>query len=394
MPVRAAPLLTLALLLACSSAGVAPTPAPPAPAHDAPDARASNHTRVLGAHLQAHADALWATARALAEQLPWTRCESLPPGSRLAALRILSGPDGQALDAAPERSTVDVPVWLVAEVTVALPDGSRRVLRGDGAATACIGLVWRKIEPAQRWHSNKDDDGRTRFTPLAYTTAPLATGWRVQAEVHPSHLEDQFADVPTGVGVMHYQLVARLGDDTLETPGDEARDRFGSLDGDLVHRVSYRPDTGSWVDYAFELFNTPYVWGSVGPQVDGQRAADCADLAVYAWRRAGHPGVDYTWSYGMRHVTRLRSEVVGIDAQGRFLDPDGAHLVFGRDAHPGDIILLRRHIAVLYADDGDGVLDVDDQLVQTNWHEPELVSFARMRYDHDAFELRAWPDAR
>ena len=209
-------------------------------------------------------------------------------------------------------------------------------------------IRWHKVEPTSNNYSYVK-----RSNPIAYAETPFLHGWRVRADVHPSHLGDQFKGVKSGVGVMRYKATLELGGRQVATPGREALSNGGI--SKKVLRVTYRPHTGKVTDYAFELFNTPYIWGSMGYQVEGQVGVDCADLMVYALRRSGRK-IKYTWSKGLVADRRRFARIT-----------DGKVRV-------GDILYHGRHVGMLYEENGNGQLDAADKVVHTLFHEPELLT--------------------
>ncbi len=209
-------------------------------------------------------------------------------------------------------------------------------------------IRWFKVEPTHNNYSYVK-----RSNPIAYAETALGQGWRVLADVHPSHLDDQFKKVKSGVGVMRFKATMALGDHQLSTPGKGALHR-GGVSKKLV-RVTHRPHTGKISDYAFELFNTPYIWGSMGFQVEGQIGVDCADLMVYSLRRSGRK-LGYTWSKGLVADRRRFARV-----------KDGKVKV-------GDILYHGRHVGMLHEENGNGVLDNNDKVVHTLFHEPEVLT--------------------
>ena len=209
-------------------------------------------------------------------------------------------------------------------------------------------IRWYKVEPIHNSYSYVK-----RSNPIDYAETPFARGWRVRADVHPTHLGDQFKEVRSGIGIMRYKATLRLKDRQVSTPGREALSNGGI--SKKLHNITHRPHTGKVTDYAFELFNTPYIWGSMGYQVDGHVGVDCADLVVYALRRSGRK-IDYTWSKGLVADRRRFAKI-----------KDGRVRV-------GDILYHGRHVGMLHEENGNGKLDGADKVVHTLFHEPEVVT--------------------
>ena len=192
----------------------------------------------------------------------------------------------------------------------------------------------------------------SKRNPIDYTETPWKEGWKVKADVHPTDLQDQFPDLETGLGVMRYKVSIKLNGKRVSSPGKKKL-AGGGL-SNKVHRVSFRPATGQATDYIFELFNTPYIWGSKPFQVDNQIGSDCADLPVYGRRRQGFK-TNYTWSKGLLNNRRLIKK-----------------LPFGTSPKNGDLIYFRRHIAVFYQSASDNSLSMEDKVIHTLYGEPEI----------------------
>ncbi len=180
-----------------------------------------------------------------------------------------------------------------------------------------------------------------------------------------------------GVGTMAFQVRITLPDGrTLETPGIDSIER-GGLSRD-VFRVAVRSADG-YPGYLTELLNTPYIFGSHGPedshQADLLIGSDCADLAVYGARRAGLD-VPYvsTWTLD-QHAKEIR-RAERPDPNTHALDSRGRPLRIGDrpdELRAGDLLLFprTRHVAVLWEDRPPlGVLDTSDLMLHTCWAPP------------------------
>ena len=228
-----------------------------------------------------------------------------------------------------------------------------------------VNLEWFKVEPIKKSYSYVNSGNK-----IKYEETKFDQGWTTSADVHPTYLIDQFPEEKTGVGVMRYKVKLATDDKTLSTPGKNESHKGGI--SDKLVRVSFRPNTGSWVDYVFELFNTPYIWGSRTKQIDGQVGSDCADFALYGWRRTGKK-LPYTWSYGLKDkkYTKNVATIDGMTDNGHFLDKKGKEITYSQ-VNEGDVILYPRHIAVLYKDNGNKVFDCDDLVLHTLFEEPKI----------------------
>ncbi|MBT4650960.1 hypothetical protein HOC13_00365 [Candidatus Woesearchaeota archaeon] len=241
-------------------------------------------------------------------------------------------------------------------------------------------LEWFKLEPAGENYNNKRND-KFKLEKIDYAQTLFTEGWSAQANSHPTILYDAFKHLKTGLGVMRYQLTFTDSQGKeFSTPGIECRSKGGLCD--KVHKVAFREDNGNWTDYAFELFNSPYIWGSIGKQVDRQIGVDCADLVVYAKRRhqeetSGKKRQPYTWSYGLEKYTNTIVEFDGADIWGNPL-ADGKLVKFNETVQEGDILLFPRHAAILYKDSSikgvEGTLDAYDLAIHTLFNEPEIIS--------------------
>ena len=247
-----------------------------------------------------------------------------------------------------------------------------------------IKVEWFKLEPTKGNYAYVRDTN-----PIDYKETSFSKDPAVEADVHPTILRDQFKEIPQGVGVMHYRLIIKTENGAFATSGVESR-QLGGL-SDRVHRISYRPNTRSWVDFTFELFETPYVFASLRTQVDSQIGSDCADLVVYAKRREeqeekGKPRTEYTFSTGLRSKTRT-TLVTRVDSKDHehLIDEKGNPIYFGK-VKEGDIVYYPPikgigHTAILYSDSGiKGYLDCADLIIQTLAHEPEITFLCESYY--------------
>jgi hypothetical protein len=226
-----------------------------------------------------------------------------------------------------------------------------------------------KVQPDPQETSYVYPDGNDHsFNHVQYEEIPFEKGWSTPADVH---FNNQFPQVKRGLGVMHYSVNLKYGNQELSSPGKESIELGGI--SDKVIRVSFRPNTGSWVDYLFELFNTPYIWGSVPKQVDSQVGSDCADLVLYGWRRAGHADLEYTWSDGLRSgkYTHFVVDVDEWNVNG-IKDLKGRDIKFGETVREGDLLSFFRHVGVLYKDNGNGILDCDDLMIHVLGDFPKI----------------------
>ena len=322
--------------------------------------------------------------------------------ARPVAVHIVSRPIGASgpPDTRPERARADRGVHLYAVLearrageTVVF-SRAPRVRLGDRTLTARpwreappAALLWYKVEPAVETLSNTAS-GRFRFESIPYRetlVAPWIARARVRADVRPVATTDR----GDGVGTMRYKLAAVTATGLLSTPGERARrPRGGGLTG-AVHRVSLRADD-SYLGYLTELYGQPYIWASAGVtdadhQAERLEGADCADFAVYGWRRAGHP-VPYTWTGGLGALTREIAS--GAPRDGVYRDAAGAPIRF---PEAGDLVLLPRHVGVLADDRGvPGVLDPADTMLHTLFSSPREQALGDTRYAGAEVTILRW----
>jgi hypothetical protein len=239
-----------------------------------------------------------------------------------------------------------------------------------------------KVEPMEKSYSYV-----SKSNPIYYVEVPISQDWEVKVNVHPDFYQDQFPFLQSGLGVMHYTARFKYQTMVLNTPSKESL-RSGGL-SEKVIRVSFRPDTDSWTDYLFEMFNTPYIWGSVTSQIDGQVGSDCTDFVLYGWRRAGHQELSYTWSEGLKR-SRYTKPIVTISQKhdDRTIHNEREEEINYFTVNEGDLVFYYRHVAALYRDNGNKVLDCDDLVLHTLGNVPEIEKMC------DAFgtpvEIRRW----
>jgi hypothetical protein len=261
-----------------------------------------------------------------------------------------------------------------------------------------VNINWNKVEADSNGNSydNKNEDGIGVSIP--YVNTKWKKGWSVLADVHPTTLEDQFPTSTSGLGTMRYMINVTHNENLHSTiGGKELTIKDGSLSAVITKRrrvekrlakVVYRNNEGNATDYAFEMFNSPYIWGSYPGDVDSQIGSDCADLVVYGHKRDGqannHRGKrqKYTWSSGLKGFTNLVAKPVGI-SYNHLVDEDGAKIPWGK-VRQGDVVLQPGHAAILYQDNGDGYLGAGDTMIETLFKEPRIVE---IRAD---IEVRRW----
>jgi hypothetical protein len=254
--------------------------------------------------------------------------------------------------------------------------GKKVVLHAAVGGGKAKGFSWFKLEAASASVDNTQP--AFHFEPIAYQAVEIEA-CRDQAtcaaDVTPSVLPkvEQLA----GVGTMAFQVKVTLENGAVVmTPGLEAI-KYGGLKPEVM-RVTFRRDD-SYLGFVSELINTPYIFGSAGPdgrnQSDLLIGADCADLAVYGRRRMGKK-TEYTSSYAIDKQAPEKFRAVSASESGTVVDAGGKPIAFGdKGVRVGDVIHFpgSRHVGVLYEDVAPlGVLDSGDLMIHTCWAPPKI----------------------
>jgi hypothetical protein len=321
---------------------------------------------------------------------------------RVVSARVLAAVDHEAATERPNYARAAQKVTLYALVEI--DDGGRRTYYSDAPAVRLRGrtltvapiarapalaIAWLRVEPANATYSNTDEHGGNfHFESIVYKATPIdgvSDHCAITANVRPTLT----ADHGHGVGTMRYQIAVTLGDQTVASPGVEARRGRGSggLTDDVL-RVSIRSDD-TYLGYLTEMYGQPYIWASAGVtdathQSERLEGADCADFVVYGARRAGKQ-IAYTWTGGLPKVTTLLAAGTH-GAGGIYRDDHGKPVPF---TAKGDLVLFPRHVAVLVEDRGTiGVLDDQDLVMHILFDSPKQVPIADTGYADQAVELR------
>ena len=282
------------------------------------------------------------------------------PALAAPKLRLLSSVDGRPPTADWKYVRTGQAVTLVADLSPPVADAT---------------LSWFRLEPATGAVDNTTPS--FHFEPIPYEAVEIQAcrGQRTCPALPESSRWGHLAKA-MGTGTAAFQVRASLPDGrVLSTPGIESTERGGL--SRLVHRVAFRRDD-SYLGYASELFNLPYIFGSAGPdghnQTDLLIGADCADLAIYPARRMGY-SAEYTNTYNIDRQAPEIARAVKLE-DGRSIDKHGRPVAFGSSKgqiQPGDIIHFpsSRHVALLYEDrEPLGVLDPSDLMLHTCWAPP------------------------
>lgn len=195
-----------------------------------------------------------------------------------------------------------------------------------------------------------------------------------------------------GLGTMRFVVHVAQGKREIWSRGREHADKAGLRPGVPTIRVR-RDDTA--VGYMTELINVPYVYGSSSPghaiadhQTERAVGADCADLIVYGWRRAGRK-VSYTYSQGLKKYTRRMATVLG-DQSEVYRNDAGQPLRFGKDVAIGDLLIWKGHVAVVAGADRSGFLTTDTPVLHTVVEAPELEPLGKMGFGFPDGNFEVW----
>jgi hypothetical protein len=244
-----------------------------------------------------------------------------------------------------------------------------------------VSIAWTKLEARPKSYDNSYS-APPAFIEVAETA--WKPGWSAVADVHPTLMHDEFADLDHGLGTMRYRVTVTAGGTAVSSPGPECRES-GALCR-KIHTVAYRQDDTA-LGYTYELFNTPYIYGSKGiaggHQTDLLVGADCADLTVYGKRRQrGKEKFPYTYTGGLYKLAKKRVEIA-LDSESFYVDRKGRRLTFGSDGdvRPGDLFNMQNgHVGMMVKDDGDGFFDTGDFVLHTLFREPEIVPVRDCRW--------------
>lgn len=191
---------------------------------------------------------------------------------------------------------------------------------------------------------------------VGWDVAALAAVADLLPDDPPGYRERLRRYLRRGVGSFWFQVEVDAAGVTHRSPGpDEGYAR--------ALRVSLREgdDDVGWVT-AFH--GVPAVFGSAVAQSDGYRGVDCADVlvAAHAHARGGHVTRN-------ERVASLTASLARV-ADSRLVEGRAEPPVSWSTIRRGDLIAVRydgasepQHIGILVGDDGDGVLDGDDEVL-------------------------------
>lgn len=216
-------------------------------------------------------------------------------------------------------------------------------------------VKWFKIQPTVGSLDNTTPSFHFAAVTYEETPVPACEGkLECAADVSPSSLP-AVKQLP-GSGSMAYRVEVKLKDGpVISTPGLSST-KYGGLTREVFH-VAFRRDD-SLIGFSSELLNTPYIFGSAGPdgrnQSDLLIGSDCADFIIYGRRRSGKKA-EYTSSYE--------------------IDKQAPELKAGAKARVGDLVHFpsMRHVAILFEDrEPVGEVTEDDLILHTCWAPPTV----------------------
>lgn len=247
-------------------------------------------------------------------------------------------------------------------------DAPRIWVRGRTVTTkplASLGapeITWHLVEPRQHHQTtpapnpgNPAYSNSVLFGPMhgkwlgydtiEYTQTPLPQRGGTLTITRAQPTNRKFA-VHQGLGTVRYAVSIRSASGENHSPNATTLGRGGIKTS--VRRVSFRrgDDAVGWLT---SFFNVPNVFGSAGKgrrhQTELHQGADCADVLVGAFRKAGAT-LPYTSVAGLyRHADVITDKLYATSDGIYEIGPDGqpgkpVRLRFGEDVRPGDLVTI------------------------------------------------------
>lgn len=238
----------------------------------------------------------------------------------------------------------------------------RRIKTRPLADLGAVEITWHLVEPHQHHKTtpspnfgNPAYSNSVLFGPrhgkwlgydtLEYTQRPLPqrSGTLTITQAQPT---DRRLAVHAGLGTIRYAVSIQSAAGAFHSPDATAIGRGGIKNS--VRRVTFRrgDDAVGWLT---GYFNVPNVFGSAGKgrrhQTELHQGADCADVLVGAFRKAGVK-VPYTSVAGLYRHADVVTEKLLATPEGIFeIGADGqpgkpVRLRFGEDVRPGDLVTI------------------------------------------------------
>ncbi len=270
-----------------------------------------------------------------------------------------------------------------------------------------ISIKWYKIEPLMQhlkkgndptvpwflWYANAytpespKDRGWIGFDRIKYKQNLMKSyndKWIIPADASPT---DRRYNINKGMGVMRYAVEIKINNKTYTTPGIKSVDHLGIKND--VYKLIIRKDD-SYLGYITSFFNVPGVFGSVPKQVDNYIGVDCADLLVGAYKKWKKKNIPYTSVQGL--VKRLKnvSDHMFTDKSGNIYSDEKLKKKVKLKFKPGQIIVFDYpgtkkfyydHTGILYKDNGNGILDGEDEILHCG---PEELHSSDLEFEVDS----------
>ena len=342
--------------------------------------------------------------------------------------------EGRALGTRGVARAVDARLGEKVEVFVAAPgriDG-RPVIFGESGApgrTSFAGCgpvsgAWRRVEPRMEHTATRAPNAHLSIYANAVVFGPSHGRWigfdRIEyfetalpAQGPRLEVADAAPTEPAAgregrwaqLGAMRLAATVRLGDVSAATPGAE-----DAPDGQIsprVFRYTFRADD-TFLGWLGSFLNVPYLFGSAGKgarsQAERYVGADCADVLVAAYRRAGRLDLAYSSVEGLTRTLLRVAGPVRVGAP----DAPRTSLRVGVDVVAGDLLALDYvhadelprafdHIVAFVEDRGpggqpDGVLGPEDLVVDSG--DKEALKLAPLERQGEVIVTVLRPPAR
>lgn len=257
-------------------------------------------------------------------------------------------------------------------------------------------ISWYKIEPLMQhrekgndptvpdylWYTNaytpsspKISQGWIDFDRVVYQKTQVSLEQTIQGNAHPVQPE---YDLHNGLGAMRYMVKMQYDGKKYRTADEKTLNYLGI--SEKVFRLTVRADD-SYLGYATSYFNVPGIYGSHERQVDRYIGVDCADLVVGAHRRwKPEKDTKYTGVNGLRKIMKAQGTKYALFRNGRVAEAKsnntmkntfkkGMIVMFD---YPGSRMGWYDHVAIMYKDNGNNVIDGNDLILHCGPMEPRI----------------------